>query len=141
MVNRIRNQTNSEWLNEYQQQRGNSEMDMTQYAGNESKYLKASDLQGKKIKAFIDSVELVEFDDDDKGKHEKPVVSLRDKEKKLVLNASNTQELISAYGSDSDLWANKEIGLSTKYYKAFDREGLVVTPIDAATFEDDDVEF
>ena len=142
---RIRNQTNREWLADYervyQQQRGNSEMDMTQYAGNESKYLKASDLQGKKIKAFINSVELIEFDDDDKGKHEKPVLALRDKEKKLVLNASNTQELISAYGSDSDSWEGKEIGLSTKYYKAFDREGLVVTPIGAATFEDDDIEF
>lgn len=112
-------------------------MDMTQYSGNESKYLKAADLQGKRIKVTVSSVELVEFDDDEKGKHKKPVVRMSGKEKKLVLNATSVQDMINAYGKDSDGWAGKEIVLSTKFYPAFGREGIVVTPeIPAAEFDD-----
>ena len=104
-------------------------MDMTQYAGSESKYLKASDLQGKRPRVVINAVNLVEFDDEDRGKHNKPTLTLRGKEKQLVLNATNTEEIIRAFGANSEGWIGKEIGLSTKYYKAFDREGIVVTPI------------
>ena len=116
-------------------------MDMTQYAGSESKYLKASDLQGKRPRVTISGVNLVEFDDDERGKHLKPTLTLEGKEKALVLNATNTEEIIRAFGAESDGWIGKEIGLSTKYYKAFDREGIVVTPIVPDEDLNDDIPF
>ena len=115
-------------------------MDMTKYAGSESKYLKASDLQGKRPQVTIAGVELVEFDDEDKGKHAKPTLRLEGKEKRLVCNATTVEELIRAFGADSDGWVGKNVGLSTKYYKAFDREGIVVTPI-TTDDPDDDIPF
>ena len=111
-------------------------MDMTQYAGSESKYLKASDLNGGRPTVVIEKVNLVEFDDDEKGKHDKPTLKFEGKEKQLVLNASNTEELIHAFGADSDGWIGKKLGLSTEYYKAFDREGIVVTAISEDVAED-----
>lgn len=104
-------------------------MDMTQYAGSESKYLKATDLQGKRPRVVIAAVHLVEFEDDDKGKHQKPTLALEGKEKRLVCNATTVEELIRAFGADSDSWVGQSIQLGTKYYKAFDREGIVVTPL------------
>lgn len=104
-------------------------MDMTQYAGSESKYLKASDLQGKRPQVKIAAVHLVEFEDDDKGKHSKPTLQLEGKEKRLVCNATTVEELIRSFGADSDAWIGQSIQLGTKYYKAFDREGIVVTPL------------
>lgn len=116
-------------------------MDMTKYAGSESKYLKASDLGGGRPRVIIEAVNLVEFDDDEKGKHMKPTLKFRGKDKQLVLNATNTEEIIRAFGADSDGWIGKELGLSTKYYKAFDREGIVVTPIAAEGDPNDDIPF
>jgi hypothetical protein len=116
-------------------------MDMTQYAGSESKYLKASDLGGGRPRVKIEAVNLVEFDDEEKGKHRKPTVKFEGKEKELVLNATNTEEIIRAFGADSDGWIGKELGLSTKYYKAFDREGIVVSPVVPNDELDDDIPF
>ncbi len=116
-------------------------MDMTKFAGSESKYLKASDLAGGRPKVIIEGVNLVEFDDDEKGKHVKPTLKFQGKEKALVLNATNTEEIIRAYGADSDGWIGKELGLSTKYYKAFDREGIVVTPMSHVDDPNDDISF
>lgn len=111
-------------------------MDMSKYAGSESKYLKATDLGGKRPNVEIESVELVEFEND--GKREvKPAIKLKGKEKALVLNASNTEEIMRVFGSDSDDWLGKSIQLSSKYYKAFDREGIVVTAIDTDGLDDD----
>lgn len=118
-------------------------MDMTKYAGSESKYLKASDLQGKRVRVTISGVELVEFRDDETGKvTHKPSLSLKNKEKKLTLNATNTEEIIRAFGAESEGWSGKDLQLSTKYYKAFDREGIVVTPIvPEADDPNDDIPF
>lgn len=109
-------------------------MDMTQYAGSESSYLKAADLNGKSIKVTIESVALVEFENDD-VKETKPCLSLVGKEKKMVCNATSVMTLGNAYGFDSDAWINKEIGLSTKYYEGVGKEGIVITAMSA--FEDD----
>lgn len=106
-----------------------TEVDMTKYAGSESKYLKASDLQGARPKVVIKAIGLLEFDDEEKGKHTKPALRFEGREKQLVVNPTNCEELIRAFGQNSDDWIGKTIGLSTKYYKAFDREGIVVTPI------------
>ena len=111
-------------------------MDMSKYAGKESNYLKAADLQGKTPNVLISGVELVEFDKDDGSKQIKPAVSLEGKEKKLVLNATNTETLMRKFGPDSEDWVGKTIMLSTHYYAAFDKEGLVVTAIDTEGLDD-----
>lgn len=108
-------------------------MDMTQYAGKESNYLKASDIGKARPTVTIEKVSLLEFDDDDKGKETKPALKFVDKEKSLVCNATNTAELIHAFGKDSDNWIGKKIILSTKFYSTFGKEGIVVQ----AVVEDD----
>ena len=113
--------------------------DMTQYAGSESKYLKASDLQGKRPTVTIAGVDFVEFDDDEKGKSTKPTLMLEGKEKQLVLNPSNTEEIIRAFGAESDDWTGKKVGLSVKFYKSFGKEGIVVTAIQEADVDDEDI--
>jgi len=120
-----------EWLKTYDEwfRREEKVMDMTQYAGSESKYLKASDLQNGRPTVIIENIDLLEFDDEEKGKHVKPTLKFQGKDKRLVLNATNCEEMIRAFGADSDGWIGKKIGLSTKYYKAFDREGIILTPI------------
>ncbi len=116
-------------------------MDMTAYAGSESKYLKAADLNGKSIKVTIDNVALVEFENDD-GKETKPCLALAGKEKRVVCNATTVMSLGDAYGFDSDDWAGKEIGLSIKHYKQLGVDGIVVTPIGGVPkFESDDIPF
>jgi hypothetical protein len=116
-------------------------MDMTQFAGSESQFLKAADLQGKNVKVEISGVELVEFDTDDGGKTKKPALSLKGKDKKLVCNATSVQELGQAFGFDSDGWIGKQIGLSTKHYPAFGKDGIVLTAIRSFEDPDDDIPF
>ena len=112
-------------------------MDMTQYAGSESKYLKAADLNGKATKVIIDGVNLVEFENDD-GKETKPCLTLQGKEKRVVCNRTTVFELGSAYGFDSDSWIGKEIKLSVRHYDGLGKDGIVITPLGAVeTFEDD----
>lgn len=116
-------------------------MDMTQYAGSESKYLKAADMNGRKIKVTIESVALVEFKNDD-GDETKPCLTLAGKEKKVVCNATTVMSLGDAYGFDSDDWIGKEIGLSIKHYKSLGVDGLVITPIGGVPkFDEDDIPF
>jgi hypothetical protein len=111
---------------------------MTQYAGKESNYLKAADLNGSTPTVTIAGVELVEFENDGK-KEAKPALLLEGKTKKLVLNATNTENMIRKYGAQSGDWIGKSLMLSTQYYQAFDREGLVVTALDVS--DDLDVPF
>jgi hypothetical protein len=104
-------------------------MDMTQFAGSESKYLKAADLQGKTVRVIIEGVSLLEFDDDEKGKITKPALALRGKEKQVVCNKTAVNDLIGAFGPDSANWIGKPIRLSTKHYPAFGKSGIVIMPI------------
>ena len=114
-------------------------MDMTQFAGAESKYLKAEDIKGMNIKAVIDAVNLVEFESDDGGKQQKPALQLRGKEKQVVCNATSVMEMGTNWGFDSDNWVGKEIGLSTKHYQSLGKDGIVITAI--KDFVDDEVPF
>lgn len=117
-------------------------MDMTQYAGSESKYLKAADLQGKTVKVEIAGVSLLEFEDQETGaKTKKPALALKGKEKQIVCNATSIGELIQAYGSDSEKWVGKEIRLSTKHYPKFGRDGIVITPLSVEQDPSDDIPF
>ena len=115
---------------------------MTKFAGSESKYLKAADLQGKTIKVAIASVSLLEFEDQETGvKQTKPALSLKGKEKQVVCNATSIGELIQAYGADSEKWVGKEIRLSTKHYPKFGRDGIVITPLTVESDPNDDIPF
>lgn len=115
--------------------------DMTKYASSEGKDLKAKDFIGKSLKARISKVEIREFEEkDDQPAHSKPALHFEGKEKSLILNSTNTQTLINAYGNDDQDWIGHEVGLSVKDYtdKGFGH-GWVVTPLDvkAPEFEPD----
>lgn len=119
-------------------------MDMTQYSQSDSNDLKAADFIGKNLKVFIEKVTIRNFEGTEKmPANSKPSLSFKDKEKTLVLNATNTKILCEAYGDDSDSWIGHEIGLSVADYtsKGFGH-GWVVTPLDVEPEDfDDDIPF
>lgn len=109
-------------------------MDMTKYAESQSKDLKAADFIGKNLKVRIASVSIQHFEaTDQQAAQDKPRLTFVGKEKGLILNATNTQTLVKAYGVNSDGWAQHEIGLTVKDYsdKGFGH-GWIVTPLDVA---------
>jgi len=77
----------------------------------ESKYLKASDLQGRTVKVCLDSVSMEDLSQEGKPPEIKAVVKLRDRGKGWVLNRTNTEALIKFFGSESTDWAGKECEL------------------------------
>ena len=62
----------------------------------ESKYLKASDLQGHTVKVVIDSVSMDDLSQEDKPPEIKAVVRLRDRTKGWVLNRQTFLSSIDA---------------------------------------------
>ena len=114
-------------------------MDMNKFAGSESKYLKAADLQGKHIKVVIEDVSLVEFENDDGVKQQKPALKLVGKDKMVVCNPTSVQELGAVFSWDSDNWKGKEIGISTKHYASLGKDGIVITAM--KDFTDDEIPF
>lgn len=84
-----------------------------------SKFLKAADIKGKKIKVQIANWAMEEVGD---GK--KPVLYFAGKDKGLVLNKTNAQMIASVYGPELDDWVNCSIHLYTA--KVTNREGQVV---------------
>jgi len=100
--------------------RGSKEMDMTQYKseGNTTD-LQAKDFVGKSFKLVIARVESQTYDaKEDQPAQTKAVLYFEGKEKRLVLNGTNTGKLCVAYGNDSEGWLGKEVGLSTVDYTA-----------------------
>jgi hypothetical protein len=77
----------------------------------ESKYLKASDLQGRTVKFVIDSVSMEDLSQENKPPEIKACVKLRDRTKAWVLNRTNTESLIKFFGAESNDWAGKEVEL------------------------------
>lgn len=72
-----------------------------------SKYLKTTDLQGKRAKvtmAFVQSEKL--------GDEQKPVLYFAGKEKGLVLNVTKWNSIADLYGDESDDWTGKVIVLA-----------------------------
>ena len=110
-------------------------MDMSQYAGSESKFLKADDLGGKSPTLEVESISLVEFENDD-GKVVKPALKFKGAEKQLSLNATNTKKLCKKYGDSSDGWIGQKVILGTEYYSGVGKEGIVLTPLDPVSEDD-----
>jgi len=69
-----------------------------------SNWLKASDLQGRTIKVMIQNVVM-----EDVGDGEKPILTFMGKDKGLVLNKTNANMIVDAYGDETNEWAGKEI--------------------------------
>jgi len=78
-----------------------------------SAFLKAADLQGKKITVTIDRVEMSDMGD---GKDQKPVVYFVNKERGLALNKTNANMIVEIIGSsETDTWSGHRIAIySTK---------------------------
>jgi arabinogalactan endo-1,4-beta-galactosidase len=69
-----------------------------------SKYLKASDLQGRDVKVIMANVEREKLGDD-----MKLVLYFKGKEKGVVLNKTNSNTIVDAYGDDTDDWYDQEL--------------------------------
>ena len=120
-------------------------MDMSKYKADEnSSDLKAKNFIGKRLKLVIDRVETVTYEaKDNQPEQTKPVLYFEGKEKRLVLNGTNTETLCEAYGSMDSDWLGHEIALTTKDYteKGFGH-GWIITPLDVAEPDfDDDIPF
>ncbi len=77
----------------------------------EKEYLFAFDLQGKEVVVTIEKVWGAEVTGDKNKKSKKPVVKFVGKEKKLILNVTNSKAIANLYGNDTDHWAGKRISL------------------------------
>lgn len=86
-----------------------------------SEYLKAADLQGRNISVVIERVEMRDVGDDTK-----PVIYFRGKERGVVLNKTNANNIAMAYGDDTDAWTGKEVIL---YETMVDFQGRSVQAI------------
>jgi len=73
-----------------------------------SKYIKASDLQGKGVAITIEKL-LVEAIGEDKD--ERPVLYFVGGKKGLVLNKTNAAEIADQHGDEMDHWMGKQIEL------------------------------
>lgn len=69
-----------------------------------SKYLKASDLQGREVKVIMSNVEKEKLGDD-----MKLVLYFKGKDKGVVLNKTNSNTICDAYGDDTEGWYDQEI--------------------------------
>jgi hypothetical protein len=77
-----------------------------------SKYLKASDLQGREITVKISHIMMEEIGQD---KQTKPALYFMGKEKGIILNKTNATNIATAYGADTDEWAGKSVVLFTAW--------------------------
>lgn len=71
-----------------------------------SKYLAASDLQGRHVTVTIDYVEVHDVDDG-----QKPAVYFKGKQKALLANKTNTRSIAELHGDEMDNWTGKRITL------------------------------
>lgn len=72
-----------------------------------SKYIKAADLQGRKLKLTIKMVVMEEVG---QGDH-KPIIYFEGKDKGLVMNKTKAGILSAAYSPETDGWAGKEVAI------------------------------
>src|SRR5262249_989913 len=88
----------------------------------QSKYLKASDLQGRRVEAVIEEVQHEKIQDD-----AKPVCYFEGMQKGLVLNKTNSMMIAAITGTpDTDRWPKTEV---TLYPTKVSFEGRIVDSI------------
>jgi hypothetical protein len=73
-----------------------------------SKFLRASDLQGLSPVVTISSVEFADMQDGER----KLLLKFMGKEKGMVLNKTNAQNIASMYGPETDRWVGNRIKLT-----------------------------
>ena len=76
-----------------------------------SRYLKASDLNGKNVAVTIKSAELEEIGFD---KEQKLVLSFAGTDKLMVLNKTNASTIAKLHGEETDDWSGKRITLCAR---------------------------
>src|SRR5262245_60963299 len=69
-----------------------------------SKYLRAADLQGKNVSVVITGAEYEQI-----GEDNKIVVYFQGKEKGLVLNKTNANNIAAVYGDDTEDWTGGDL--------------------------------
>lgn len=71
-----------------------------------SNYLKAADLQDRAVRVTISGYKMEAI-----GEDQKPVIYFKGKEKGLVMNKTNANNIAAEYGDDMDNWQGKDIVL------------------------------
>ena len=71
-----------------------------------SNYLKAADLQDREVTVTMADVKMEKLGDDNR-----PVLYFKGKEKGLVLNKTNANNIASRYGDDTEEWFGQQITL------------------------------
>lgn len=71
-----------------------------------SNYIKAADLQDRSVRVTISGYKMEAI-----GEDQKPVLYFKGKEKGLVMNKTNANNIAAEYGDDMDMWQGKEIVL------------------------------
>ena len=69
-------------------------------------YLKAADLQGKRVTVTMAHVQM-----EDIGSEQKPILYFQGTDKGLVLNKTNSNTIMAAYGYETEDWAGQVITL------------------------------
>ena len=72
-----------------------------------TKYLKATDLQGKIVRVMISQVSMEDMGEGD----QKPVVYFQGKEKGMVLNLTNANYISAYIGDETEAWVGHAIEL------------------------------
>lgn len=101
-----------------------------------SKYLTASDLNGKPFTLTITKVTMEEMITHDNKKVQKPVVWFEKATKGFVLNVTNAKIIVALYGDETNDWRGKRITIYPTKVRAFGemqdairvREELPATP-------------
>jgi hypothetical protein len=83
-------------------------MDINEVYG-DSKWLRAVDLQGRKVRVTIENWDVTEFKQLDGSTRDQIILTFSGKEKKLGLNVTNCKMIASMHGNETDGWIGKEI--------------------------------
>jgi len=92
-----------------------------------SKYLKAADLKGQEAVVTIEQVSKEEIDRDES----KPVLRFKGKNRGLVLNVTNANNIVLMYGDDTETWVGKQVTLFTTFvdFQGRSVEAIRVKPV------------
>jgi hypothetical protein len=76
-----------------------------------SKYIKASDLNGREVRVIMQHCEREEVGTKDGRPDYKPVLYIKGKDKPIVLNKTNAQVISDFYGDDTADWFDQPVYL------------------------------